>query len=71
MWLRSKRDQTVSLPGIDLELAIRQGEEILTEISTKFDRGMVSAMLDEAGFDMVEFYTDPGDLFALTLVRKR
>ena len=71
MWLRSKRDQTVSLPGIDLELAIRQGEEILTEISTKFDRGMVSAMLDEAGFDMVEFYTDPGDLFALTLARKR
>jgi len=71
MRLRSRHDQTVSLPDIDLELLIREGEEILTEISTKFDREMVTGMLDKAGFDVVEFYTDSRDLFALTLARKR
>jgi L-histidine N-alpha-methyltransferase len=70
MWLRSSRDQTVHLPGIDLELSLRRGEEIRTEISTKFSRELVTEMLEKSGFSLLEMYTDPDRLFGLFLARK-
>lgn len=71
MWLRSSRRQTISLPEIDLEFTLEKDEEILTEISTKFDRGLVENLLNAAGFELVNLYTDPENLFALSLARKR
>lgn len=70
MRLVSTRDQTVHLPGLDLVLELRQGEEILTEISAKYDRGDVVRLLERSGFRIQEWYTDAEDLFALALARR-
>jgi L-histidine N-alpha-methyltransferase len=70
MWLESTRAQHVRLPGIDMELDIGEGERLRTEISTKFDRPKVEAMLGAGGFELVRFWTDPEALFALTLARR-
>jgi L-histidine N-alpha-methyltransferase len=70
MWLTSTDRQHVSLPGIDLEFTIERGEEILTELSAKYDRPRVDALVAGAGLEMVQFYTDPENLFALSLSRK-
>ena len=68
--LRSKREQVVRLPGIEMEIAFDRGEEILTEISVKYDRPRVEALLRESGFEMVEWLTDPENLFALSLAKR-
>jgi L-histidine N-alpha-methyltransferase len=68
--LRSKREQVVRLPGIEMEIAFERGEEILTEISVKYDRPRVEALLRESGFEMVEWLTDPENLFALSLAKR-
>jgi L-histidine Nalpha-methyltransferase len=70
MRLVSTRPQTVSLPALGLTLELGEGEEILTEISTKFDRPRVEAMLAEAGFELTDWLTDPGEMFALSLARR-
>lgn len=71
MRLVSSADQCVRLPALDTEIAFRRGEEILTEISAKYDRARVEAMLAASGFRLVEWFTDPENLFALSLARKR
>ncbi len=70
MRLVSTREQTVTLPELDLTLDLAAGEEILTEISTKFDRPRVEAMLAAAGFELTAWLTDDDELFALSLARK-
>lgn len=62
--------QTVELPGIDLAFELAQGEEILTEISAKYDRERAWKLLQDSGFEPVEWYTDAEDLFALSLARR-
>jgi L-histidine Nalpha-methyltransferase len=70
MRLVSLEDQTVSLPGIGIDLELSKGEEILTEISTKYDREKVESLLTGTGFELVRWYTDPDELFALSLARR-
>lgn len=71
MRLVSTVAQTVQLPGLDLELHLRRGEEIRTEISAKYDERRVEALLERGGFELVEWHTDPEALFALSLARRR
>jgi L-histidine N-alpha-methyltransferase len=71
MWLRSEEEQRVRLPKIDLTITVARGEEILTEISTKYDRAKVEELLDAGGFELMRWYTDPENLFALSLARRR
>ncbi len=70
MWLRSRSEQRARLPKLDLAIALRSGEEILTEISTKYDRPGVETLLAAGGFELMRWYTDPEDLFALSLARR-
>lgn len=70
MRLVSERAQTVHLPGIELELHLRAGEEIRTEISSKFDRPRVQQLLGGCGFRLLEWYSDPEQLFALSLAQR-
>jgi len=70
MRLRSKRAQRVRLPAIGLELELAAGEEIRTEISAKFDRASAEALLTGAGFEPVDWFTDPERLFGLALARR-
>ncbi|HVT18002.1 MAG TPA: L-histidine N(alpha)-methyltransferase [Thermoanaerobaculia bacterium] len=70
MRLRAASRQHVRLPAIELEIDLAPGEEIRTEISAKYDRASTEALLASAGFAPVAWYTDPGQLFGLSLARR-
>jgi L-histidine N-alpha-methyltransferase len=67
MWLRSERDQHVSIPGVDLEIAFAAGEELWTEISAKQRPERVVSELASAGFVLDRWWTDAAAEFALSL----
>lgn len=70
MRLRSVAAQQVHLASIDLTVEFDRGEELRTEISTKFRPGSVRAELTAAGLDPISQWTDPDDDFALWLARR-
>jgi len=67
MRLRAERAVVARLAGIDLEVRFERGEELLTEISTKFRRPELTAELKRAGLRLREWWTDPKDYFAVSL----
>ncbi len=67
MLLRSRVDQTVYLRELDLRIEFRRGEDLRTEISTKFRPEQVQAELREAGLDPAHCWTDADGDFALWL----
>jgi len=69
MRLRSLVEQHAAIPSLGIEVAIGRGEEIRTEISTKFVPAALDAELTAAGFEVVGAWTDPDGDFRLTLVR--
>ena len=71
MHLVAQRPQVVRFDEMELELELERGASIRTEISTKYDRARAEALLDAAGFEPLEWFTDPDETFALTLARRR
>jgi L-histidine N-alpha-methyltransferase len=71
MRLRATDHAAVSISKLGLDIALRAGEEIRTEISAKFRRDGVEGELAKAGFDMDSWWTDPQGRFALSLARAR
>jgi len=71
MWLTAEANHEVRLAELDLDLEVRAGEAIRTEISTKYDRGLAAGLLEDSGFDLDRWYSGPEDLFALCLAVKR
>ena len=71
MRLRSMDDRTIRLAGADMEIDLAAGEDIRTEISTKFTRGRVAGDLAEAGLRLDAFWTDDGDRFGVSLASPR
>ena len=69
MRLRADREIRARLTGIDLDVHFEAGEELLTEISSKFRRDGITAELASAGLDMTHWWTDPAGYFALSLSR--
>jgi L-histidine Nalpha-methyltransferase len=69
MRLRSRRRQTVSFPDLDLTVHFDQREELRTEISAKFTPTRVAGDLAAAGLELVDWFTDEDELFALSLAR--
>jgi L-histidine Nalpha-methyltransferase len=69
MRLRSRQPATVALPVLDLAVEFEAGEEMRTEISTKFTPEQVGRELDEAGMAVVDTWTDPAGDYLLTLAR--
>ena len=67
MRLRAVGEQRVSIPGASLELTLEDGEEIRTEISTKFTQERLAGELSRAGMQIEAFFTDPDSYFAVTL----
>jgi L-histidine N-alpha-methyltransferase len=70
MWLRSTRAQSIPLPALDMTLDLAEGESLLTEMSVKYDRPKVEALLERGGYAMEAWYTDSERLFALSLARR-
>jgi L-histidine N-alpha-methyltransferase len=67
MRLRSRVDQRVDVPALDLTVDFAAGEEMRTEVSAKFRERKVAAELAAAGLRLAHWWTDrPGD-FALSL----
>ena len=69
MRLRARRAHTVTVRALELPVHFDAGEEMRTEISAKFTPARLEGDLDAAGLQLVRWFTDPEDLFALTLSR--
>jgi L-histidine N-alpha-methyltransferase len=69
MRLVARRPQTVTLRALDRSLEIAAGEELWTEISTKYDRETVRSMLADSGFELARWFESSGT-FALALARR-
>ena len=57
--LRSLRHQVIDIKGLDLQVAFAAGEEMRTEISTKFMRPGLESIYAEAGLEITDWWTDP------------
>ena len=69
MRLRSRAPATVRLEALDLDVRFEAGEELHTEISSKFTREQVAEELHQAGFVVEGSWTDSAGDFLLTLAR--
>ena len=69
MRLRSRRRQTVEIPELDLTVHFDQREEMRTEISAKFTPERLRGDFAAAGLELVDWFTDEDELFALSLAR--
>ncbi|MDX6364229.1 MAG: L-histidine Nalpha-methyltransferase [Streptomyces sp.] len=67
MRLRSRREQTVKIPALDLAVDFADGEDVRTEVSAKFRKEGVRSELAAAGLDLAHWWTDEEGRFALSL----
>jgi L-histidine N-alpha-methyltransferase len=67
--LRSLAAQTVRLGELDLSVDFAEGEEMRTEISTKFTEELLRDVFAEAGLEPAGWFTDPAGDYALSLAR--
>jgi L-histidine N-alpha-methyltransferase len=65
--LRSLADQEVCLKDLDLEITFAAGEEMRTEISTKFTQERIEAAYDGVGLELAGWFTDRAGDYALSL----
>lgn len=71
MRLRSRKEQTVKIPALDLAVGFATGEEVRTEVSAKFRKEGVRSELDAAGLELRDWWTDGTARFALSLSVRR
>jgi L-histidine Nalpha-methyltransferase len=69
MRLRARREHTTIVRDLDLPVHFDAGEEMRTEISAKFTAERLEGDLMSCGMELVRWFTDPDELFALTLSR--
>jgi L-histidine N-alpha-methyltransferase len=67
--LRSLRHQVIEIRSLGLQVAFAAGEEMRTEISTKFAREGLEGIYAEAGLEITDWWTDPEGHYALSLAR--
>jgi L-histidine N-alpha-methyltransferase len=67
--LRSLRRQLVAFASLGLQVPFDRGEEMRTEISTKFAREGLVGIYAEAGLELTDWFTDPEGEYALSLAR--
>jgi L-histidine Nalpha-methyltransferase len=68
--LRSLADQVVRLDGLDLTVEFAAGEEMRTEISSKFTRDRLESIYAESGLELTGWFTDVADDYALSLAQR-
>jgi len=69
MRLRATRPCSVLIAELDLRVEFAAGEELRTEISTKFTRERIESDLEAAGLELESWFTDDQDLFAISVSR--
>ncbi len=70
MHLRARREHTVSIRSLAMQVEFERGERLRTEISRKFTRSSVESMLTTGGLELVDWLPAPNDWFALSLAKK-
>ncbi len=70
MWLRSTRAQRVHVAELALDVDFADGEEMLTEVSSKFRPAGVGEELEAAGLLRTHWWTDEAGDFGLSLSRQ-
>jgi L-histidine N-alpha-methyltransferase len=70
MRLRARSDQRVRVPAAGVNLTLRRGQEIRTELSCKFTRASVEALLAGKSLRLESWLTDASSSFALALIRR-
>lgn len=68
--LRSLANQVVNVDSLQMLVPFAAGEEMRTEISTKFARAGLEGIYAEAGLELTDWWTDSEGLFALSLARR-
>jgi L-histidine N-alpha-methyltransferase len=71
MRLRAVDEHTVEVRALALTVPFAAGEEMRTEVSTKFTREQVEEELHDAQLRLARWWTDPDGDFALLLARRR
>jgi L-histidine N-alpha-methyltransferase len=69
MHLVSQREQDVRIDSLGF-VHVANGESIRTEISCKYERAEIEALLRQAGFEAVRFDTDAAGTFGLMLAAR-
>lgn len=67
MRLRARRQMTVTVRELGLEVPFAQGEEMRTETSAKFRKDGVQRELQASGFELTRWWTDEAQRFAVSL----
>jgi L-histidine Nalpha-methyltransferase len=67
--LRSLANQVVNVGALEMLVPFAAGEEMRTEISTKFARQGLEGIYAEAGLELTDWWTDDDGLYALSLAR--
>jgi L-histidine Nalpha-methyltransferase len=67
--LRSLPNQVVNVAALDMLVPFAAGEEMRTEISTKFLRPGLEGIYAEAGLELTDWWTDSDGLYALSLAK--
>ena len=67
MWLRSTRAQRVHVGALDLDVEFGDGEEMMTEVSSKFRQERVDRELAAAGLQRTHWWTDEAGDFGVSL----
>jgi len=70
MRLRATRGMRVRVPAAGIELELRAGDEIRTELSCKYTRESFAGRVDGTGLSIERWYVDPAGLFASALLRR-
>jgi L-histidine Nalpha-methyltransferase len=68
--LRSLADQSVRLDDLEMDVTFAAGEEMRTEISSKFTRERLDAVYEEAGLGLTGWFTDAAGDYALSLAER-
>ena len=67
--LRSLANQVVDVSALGMLVPFTAGEEMRTEISTKFLRPGLEGIYAEAGLELTDWWTDSDGLYALSLAK--
>jgi L-histidine N-alpha-methyltransferase len=70
MRLRALAPIRVRLRGAGLERTFEKGDEIRTEVSCKYTRESLQALLPGTGLFLVDWLTDEEGLFAVAVMRR-
>jgi L-histidine N-alpha-methyltransferase len=69
MRLRSLETHQVRIPGADLSLNMKAGQEVRTELSCKYTKRALADRCQGTGLCIERWVTDPHELFGLALLR--